>query len=148
MKRLITVFVVSASLGIFLITPASGAIKAGASCTKLKATTIVSGYKYSCIKSGNRLIWSKGQKTEINAIPAASPKPTTGSTVTVVDKDLPQEGSSCNSFGEKIITSYGFIRCDWEGGYRIAWHQHRIPILSNSKSNNYTVTPVANQACV
>ena len=148
MKRLITVFVVSASLGLSFISPASGAIKAGASCSKLKATTTVSGYKYSCIKSGNRLIWSKGQKMVSNQAPARSPKPTTPSTITVAEQDLPNEGSSCTSFGEKIITSYGFIRCDWEGGYRIAWHGHRVPVLSNSKSNNYAVTPVANQACV
>jgi hypothetical protein len=34
--------------------------KTGASCTKLKATSIVKGKKYTCIKSGKKLVWDKG----------------------------------------------------------------------------------------
>ena len=40
---------------------ASAAIaKAGASCAKLKATSVVKGKKFTCIKSGKKLIWDKG----------------------------------------------------------------------------------------
>lgn len=34
--------------------------KAGANCTKLKATSIVKGKKFTCIKSGKKLVWDKG----------------------------------------------------------------------------------------
>ena len=34
--------------------------KAGATCTKLKATQIVGTKKFTCIKSGKKLIWDKG----------------------------------------------------------------------------------------
>ena len=34
--------------------------KAGAACSKLKATSIVKGKKFTCIKSGNKLVWDKG----------------------------------------------------------------------------------------
>ena len=34
--------------------------KAGASCTKLKATSIVKGKKFTCVKSGKKLVWDKG----------------------------------------------------------------------------------------
>jgi hypothetical protein len=34
--------------------------KAGATCTKLKATSIVKGKKFTCIKSGKKLVWDKG----------------------------------------------------------------------------------------
>ena len=45
--------------------------KAGAKCTKLKATQIVGSKKFTCIKSGSKLVWDKGV-----AIPKAStPKP-------------------------------------------------------------------------
>jgi hypothetical protein len=45
--------------------------KAGAKCTKLKATQIVGAKKFTCIKSGSKLVWDKGVK-----IPkAATPKP-------------------------------------------------------------------------
>ncbi len=41
--------------------------KAGAKCTKLKATQIVGAKKFTCIKSGTKLVWDKGV-----AIPKAS----------------------------------------------------------------------------
>ena len=34
--------------------------KAGVKCTKLKATSIVKGKKFTCIKSGKKLVWDKG----------------------------------------------------------------------------------------
>jgi len=34
--------------------------KAGATCAKLKATSIVKGKKFTCIKSGKKLVWDKG----------------------------------------------------------------------------------------
>ena len=52
-------------------------VKAGASCVKLGQNQIVNGYKYTCIKSGKKLVWNKG-----TAIPKAStlPTPTPSST--------------------------------------------------------------------
>lgn len=150
MKRLIAGFVVTTMLGFTVIVPASAAVKEGGSCTKLKATTTVSGYKYTCVKSGNKLIWGKGVKVTANPAPTPSQTPASNTTspVTVEDKDLPKQGTTCTLPGQKIVTSYGFIRCDWEGGYKIAWHEHRVPLLSNSKSNNYKVVPVAGQSCM
>ena len=34
--------------------------KAGSSCTKHKATSIVKGKKFTCIKNGKKLVWDKG----------------------------------------------------------------------------------------
>ena len=67
----------SASLivAMLLLAPISNAnaatAKAGAPCTKLKATAIVNGKKFTCIKSGKKLIWDKGVNVK-----ATSPKPT------------------------------------------------------------------------
>ena len=36
------------------------AVKAGIGCTKQGATSIVSGKKYTCIKSGKKLVWDNG----------------------------------------------------------------------------------------
>jgi hypothetical protein len=36
--------------------------KAGANCTKLNSTTIISGYKYKCIKFGKKKIWTQSSK--------------------------------------------------------------------------------------
>jgi hypothetical protein len=39
---------------------AIAAVKAGSSCTKLGATSTSAGKKYTCIKSGKKLVWDKG----------------------------------------------------------------------------------------
>jgi len=50
----------------------SAAVKAGSACTKLNSTTTSGGYKYTCIKSGKKLVWSNGIKvttTTLNPAP-------------------------------------------------------------------------------
>jgi hypothetical protein len=50
--------------------PSFAAVKAGAKCTKAGATANAGGKKFTCIKSGTKLVWNKGV-----AIKAAAPKP-------------------------------------------------------------------------
>ena len=58
MRKVLAVLIAVSLLG---IAPANAAVvKAGAKCSKYKVTTTVNGMKYSCIKSGNKLVWSKG----------------------------------------------------------------------------------------
>jgi hypothetical protein len=58
MRKVLVVLIAVSLLG---IAPANAAtVKAGAKCSKHKATTTVKGMKYTCIKSGNKLVWSKG----------------------------------------------------------------------------------------
>ena len=56
-----------------LIAPinATAAIKAGGSCKKLGQTSTVAGKKYTCIKSGKKLVWNKGV-----TVPTPTPTPT------------------------------------------------------------------------
>ena len=39
---------------------ANAAVKPVSNCSKINATKTVSGYKYTCIKSGKKLVWNKG----------------------------------------------------------------------------------------
>jgi hypothetical protein len=55
---------------LFAAGPAVAAPKAGVKCTKAGATSISGGKKYTCIKSGTRLVWNKGVAIK------AAPKPT------------------------------------------------------------------------
>ena len=55
--------------------------KAGATCTKLKATSIVKGKKFTCIKSGKKLIWDKG--VTVKAL-VTKPSPTPNSSTQVI----------------------------------------------------------------
>jgi hypothetical protein len=60
LKRILSVLMAIA-LCIAPIPQASAATaKAGATCTKLKTTSIVKGKKFTCVKSGKKLIWDKG----------------------------------------------------------------------------------------
>jgi M6 family metalloprotease-like protein len=60
MKRVITLLALS--LSFVYVTPASGAIKQGSSCSKINSKATVAGVKYTCVKSGKKLIWNKGVK--------------------------------------------------------------------------------------
>ena len=51
---------VAALLGFTLAMPAYAVAIAGSKCSKLNATTTISGKKYTCIKSGGKLVWNKG----------------------------------------------------------------------------------------
>ena len=42
------------------ISTSSAAVKAGAACSKLNSTASASGKKFTCIKSGKKLLWNKG----------------------------------------------------------------------------------------
>ncbi len=57
--------------------------KAGGSCTKLKTTSTVNGYKFTCVKSGKKLVWSKGVKVAAKPKPTVTPAPVTSPTTTI-----------------------------------------------------------------
>ena len=67
--------------------PSNAAVKAGAKCTKAGATSVSAGKKYTCVKSGTRLVWNKGvtvkaaTKPDLNPVfkpeePTPTPTPT------------------------------------------------------------------------
>ncbi len=58
MRKVLALLLAVSLLG---ISPANATVvKAGAKCSKHKVSTTVKGMKFTCIKSGNKLIWSKG----------------------------------------------------------------------------------------
>jgi hypothetical protein len=73
------------------ITPVSHAgttLKAGVSCAKLNQVSVAGGLKFTCVKSGNKLVWSKGLKIQAQiplpvvssgALPVSTPSPSSGS---------------------------------------------------------------------
>ena len=88
-------------VGIFCLnllnTPLYASIKPGSICKRVGLISIISDTKYTCIKSGNRLIWDKGVRirqpkpaSTFQASPAPSPTPTPSNTFSV-ELDLPKE---------------------------------------------------------
>lgn len=87
---------------------ASAAIKAGASCKKAGQTSTVVGKKYTCIKSGKKLVWNKGvsiAKPKPVATPTPTPSPTTTPKVEVAPTPTPAP-----SVSKRPITQFGSRR--------------------------------------
>lgn len=77
-----------AMFSISSLNPIFAATRSGAPCPKLKMVTNSAGYKYTCVKSGKKLIWSKGvliSQTQ-TTIQSPAPKP-----IPEPEKTLPKE---------------------------------------------------------
>jgi hypothetical protein len=77
MKRLALAVAVLVTFS-FLPSQAAPAPKAGAPCKKVGATTTANGKKFTCIKSGKKLMWNKGVTVSV-LLPTAKPTPTSES---------------------------------------------------------------------
>jgi hypothetical protein len=84
--------------------------KAGAKCTKVKATSVVKGKKYTCIKSGKKLIWSKGVVVKPAAKPSTKPTAIGGSVPVVLEPSTP--GLICPTTDAADIEGISQIRAD------------------------------------
>ena len=106
-----------------LIVPmnASAAVKAGAKCKKAGQTSTYAGKKFTCVKSGKKLVWNKGvaiakpkpvvaptptpaPTIEPTSIPtvAASPTPTPTPTK-VIDPTKPVQGQACSRNSGDVV---------------------------------------------
>lgn len=56
------------------LVPATSATIAGTKCTKAGTTKTIANSKFTCIKSGKKLIWNKGVEIKIAAKPMPGPK--------------------------------------------------------------------------
>ena len=84
---------IAIALLLSLATPLQAATpKAGAKCTKAGSTATASGKKFTCVKSGTKLVWNKGV-----TIKAAAPKPTPSPTPTAIGDPIGAIGSTNNS---------------------------------------------------
>ena len=73
MRKKVVLLAVSA-LVLATITPfANAAVKPGTACSKQGQTITYAAIKHTCIKSGKKLVWSKGVKV---STPAPTPTPT------------------------------------------------------------------------
>ena len=59
-KKSAIIFIACSLFLTSLMNISNAAVKARSACTKLNSTSASGGYKYTCIKSGKKLIWSNG----------------------------------------------------------------------------------------
>ncbi len=79
--RRVLVLAISAALFISSTSMAQGAVKTGATCSKVGKTSTVNGKKYICIKVKGKLVWSKGVIVK-KPVPKVSPSPKVTPTAT------------------------------------------------------------------
>ena len=71
-KRLIAFLSILSLLLSTLLIPANAAIRVGAKCNKAGITSVTAGKKFTCIKSGTKLVWSKGVMVQATSNPLVS----------------------------------------------------------------------------
>ena len=139
-------FILSLSLVASLFSmPALAAVKAGSACNKLNGISYSAGFKYTCIKSGKKLVWSKGVKVSTPSptpapTPAPTPTPTPSPTPTPtptpnpkpkLDPSKPKESGNCVANSVDVI---GYSR-----------DEVLVVLMCNTWDNRYTPRPGAQQ---
>lgn len=92
---------VGIALSMVMSSSALAAVKSGDSCKKLGLTSTVKGVKYTCIKSGKNLVWSKGKaipKPIVTPSPVPTPTKTPMPTVTPTPTPSPIKVSNISDY--------------------------------------------------
>ena len=103
---------------IILEQDALGAVKSGATCSRQGVTQFVGTLKFTCIKSGKKLIWDKGTLVK-KAIPSPNSSPTASSapvpkqspTASAPPSSKYMAGDSCFTIGKQEVNASGYLEC-------------------------------------
>lgn len=117
---------------------ASAAVKAGSSCTKLGATSTASGKKYTCIKSGKKLVWNKGV-TVLAPKPRVTPTPTPSPTPTVYVPPTPTPSPTPTPIVEKAPTGFADLVENYRGIPEVVWNEARKLAEIGTLKSSFTI---------
>jgi hypothetical protein len=113
-RRGLATALITAILMSLAASPSQASPKPGKKCTKVGATVVHSGTKFTCVRSGTKLTWNKGTRL-VTAKPAAAttPAPPNPTAPTSFD-DLVENYrgisyAAWNKSGEKIARSSPFV---------------------------------------
>ena len=118
MRRVALFITVVFALNLFGF-PANSAVKYGEKCSKAGQTATASGKKFTCIKSGKKLIWNKGV-----AIPKPVATPTSTQNPNVAETPLPTPTSTPTPTATSITVSAAE-----------SLQQYRDAVITNSRCN-------------
>ena len=115
---------------------ASAAVKAGAACSKFGATSIYSGKKYTCIKSGKKLVWNKG-------VAIAAPKPSPVATPTPTSSPTPTPSASptptTTPIVEKAPTAFADLVENYRGIPDVVWRESQSLAERGIAQSNFVI---------
>jgi hypothetical protein len=136
--------------------PSFAAVKAGAKCTKAGATATAAGKKFTCIKSGKKLVWNKGvaivKPTPVitptptptltptpeptpTPTPTASPTPTPTPTPTVKDLTFSNIAENVDAISFNIYSKYqAHMATNYQGSIKVNTivGPNTVPVNKNS----------------
>ena len=143
MRKIIAVFTAHS----FLLLPIpvnAAAPKAGAVCSKINQTQNVNGYKFTCLKSGKKLVWKKlgvvAQKPSTQRVDFSKTYSTDDGYKTLffgpcdMDQNIPSELAELQTY------FYDFTRCAGQlqlGKYSLGSKRPTKPFDSASKFSNF-----------
>jgi len=109
MRRLLAGLVAILSLSLVTAQLSEAAVTPGTKCSKAGATSTYNGKKYTCVKSGNKLVWNKGV-TVAKPAPVATPmpSPTPSSTPTVAPTPVATPTTSATPTPSPTLSSFVF----------------------------------------
>lgn len=115
---------------------AIAAVKAGDACKKAGSTATANGKKFTCKKSGKKLVWNKGVAIAPPK-PNASPSPTATPKVTVTPTPTITATPSANPapIVEKAPSGFNDLVENFKGVYVGVWNSSNAKISANSALN-------------
>ena len=128
-KRLIIFLSVLSLFLSTLLIPANAAVKAGTTCKTMGQVKTVSGLKYKCIKSGSKLLWSKG-------VIARKPIPTTQE----IANSIPTQPSSDVSLCK--IKENSSTRPRFENSLPTGFPRSAFPFATKTGTVKWALVPI------
>jgi len=144
-KRFLVLLTVTLTLG--LLQPiATAAPKPGTACKKAGQSSTSAGIKYTCVKSGKKLVWNKGvalkkaepapapsaeTKVEVKNLLSSDPRITPLSALTSMDICKTVDKTPDYAWGGKILHRNGFPRPDFSVAGKKSAKILVVPIIFN-----------------
>ena len=124
---------IAISLSVAISSTAFAAVKPGNACSKLGSTSVLKGIKYTCVKSGKKLVWNKGSLIPVPKVtPSATPTPTPSAS----PSPAPTPSATPTPTAEPVVlpTSFEDLYEKRAGIHLAAW-QKGAEIIKANKSN-------------
>jgi len=125
MRKKVVLLAVSALVLATIAPFANAAVKPGTKCAKQGQTSTSAGIKYTCVKSGSKLVWNKGISTK-------NPKPTPAPTSTSIPTPTPTPTNEKPFVQPLAPTSFEDLPSRIDGIIYGAWFQASQQIQKSS----------------
>ena len=129
-KKTLTWGLVAAVLSMGFLPSASGAVKAGAACSKAGSKSVSGGKSYTCVKSGKKLVWDKGV-----LVPVAKPAPSASASAAPSASPIPKASVAPAVIYPKGPTSFDDLIENYQGISYAAWSKSSAAIKASTSQS-------------